>query len=209
MKKAISLTVMILISLCYLSSMALAYSFNISTEYSSGDQITFNINFLTDETVSLNAYGLSFVYNSDDLEYHSYNNAAPAGLFPDFPSGLTGKMGADIATTPGILENFNAGAFGSGIVLNTDTYLGSITFNVLEGAVADGTDDFDFYLDPSSNISFTANTTNVLTVDNGIETYLSTATFDIGTPAPVPVPSALWLLGTGLVGLAGIRRKTA
>ena len=30
-----------------------------------------------------------------------------------------------------------------------------------------------------------------------------------GMASPVPVPGAVWLLGSGLLGLAGIRRKTA
>lgn len=29
-----------------------------------------------------------------------------------------------------------------------------------------------------------------------------------GTASPVPVPAAVWLLGSGLIGLAGLRRKT-
>jgi len=31
--------------------------------------------------------------------------------------------------------------------------------------------------------------------------------FSYATPAPVPIPGAVWLLGSGLIGLAGIRRK--
>jgi hypothetical protein len=30
-----------------------------------------------------------------------------------------------------------------------------------------------------------------------------------GTYSPVPVPAAVWLLGSGLLGLIGIRRRNA
>jgi hypothetical protein len=51
---------------------------------------------------------------------------------------------------------------------------------------------------------YTINTTT------GTATLLSNTGFDIiglaPAPAPVPIPAAIWLLGSGLVGLIGIRR---
>ncbi len=35
-----------------------------------------------------------------------------------------------------------------------------------------------------------------------------TGTFDIQAAAPVPIPGAVWLLGSGLLGIAGLGRKT-
>ncbi|MBI9088364.1 MAG: hypothetical protein JEZ12_04050 [Desulfobacterium sp.] len=35
-----------------------------------------------------------------------------------------------------------------------------------------------------------------------------TGTFDIQAAAPVPIPGAVWLLGSGLLGLVGLGRKT-
>ena len=46
---------------------------------------------------------------------------------------------------------------------------------------------------------FTDNTGTVLIGDNGP---------DVGAPAAVPIPAAAWLLGTGVLGLAGLRRRS-
>jgi hypothetical protein len=40
-----------------------------------------------------------------------------------------------------------------------------------------------------------------------IPVSVSGGTFDIQAAAPVPVPAAIWLLASGLLGLVGIRRK--
>ncbi len=40
-----------------------------------------------------------------------------------------------------------------------------------------------------------------------IPASVSDGMFDIQVAAPVPVPAAIWLLGSGLLGLVGIRRK--
>jgi hypothetical protein len=51
------------------------------------------------------------------------------------------------------------------------------------------------------------------TVNPDVE-YMATITLDSAgnltiTNSPVPVPGALWLLGSGLLGLVGLRRKNA
>lgn len=68
-----------------------------------------------------------------------------------------------------------------------------------------------YNLSINSNISFLnnaygTNSVNQLVFPNNIDTYseyLFDANIDV---TPTPIPAAFWLLGSGLVGLAGIRR---
>lgn len=48
-----------------------------------------------------------------------------------------------------------------------------------------------------------------ITGDNGVGGYYDAAPALIGTTSIVPLPAAVWLFGSGLVGLAGIARKRA
>jgi hypothetical protein len=56
------------------------------------------------------------------------------------------------------------------------------------------------YWGPTDTVSYYA---TIDMIDNGD----GTADVVIGTMAPVPVPAAVWLLGSGLLGIVGLRRK--
>jgi hypothetical protein len=76
---------------------------------------------------------------------------------------------------------------------------------------ADYFTDRSYYPDPSFDIPLPSNTTGefvkvTLNYLNG-DHYLSLAEVEVfGDPTPVPLPPGVWLFGSGLVGLTGLRR---
>ena len=103
---------------------------------------------------------------------------------------------------------FNFDAYGS--ITSGANKLATITFDIVDKKAWDGVADL---VALASNAD---DATGIQTMDR--ETWdptwvlgsASTLNPDIGVPgAPVPIPGALWLLGSGLLGLVGIRRRTA
>jgi hypothetical protein len=80
------------------------------------------------------------------------------------------------------------------------TEFSSSTFKNAGYFETDGTPDLDF------GVNFS--TVSISNADNGAQTV-----FAIWTPvtatSPVPIPAAIWLFGSGLLGLVGIARKKA
>ena len=95
-----------------------------------------------------------------------------------------------------------------------DYLLGSFTMALLEGAVQDGEADVWFPEYPYENFNPYGLMIRVLHENGGNLKYdalnsgghlLNGAGLDVGSP--VPVPGAVWLLGSGIAAVAGIRRK--
>lgn len=79
-------------------------------------------------------------------------------------------------------------------------------FNNIQNAYWSGTESSTF---PTNAYSFNFLSGNQGTVGKGVARF-GWAVHDGDVPAVVPVPAAVWLFGSGLVGLIGIaRRKTA
>jgi hypothetical protein len=92
---------------------------------------------------------------------------------------------------------------GSSITISEDT---SYTFNL-------GSDDLSPYIGSGEVLfSFIANSESrtALTGGNGLQAILTSVTGKITAVydfTPVPIPGAVWLLASGLVGLVGLRKR--
>jgi hypothetical protein len=188
-----------IISTCFLSlifsATAMAWHVDISSDYLSGDdQATFNFTLHNSETIEqLSGYRFVFEYDLDELSYLSYTNTP----VPTFFSNLFGEPVDDNGT----ISNFNASAFSKTDLAAGDYQLGSFTFAVSDTAVSDGVSDFNFDLDDFF-FEFVI----------GLDDYSDSTQFiqsqiDVGSAASVPVPSALLLMGTGILGLVCLRRR--
>jgi hypothetical protein len=106
--------------------------------------------------------------------------------------------GLNMAATAGKLALFS-----TGYVANVSTQSSSVA-NLVDLVGFGTTANFSLYPKMTANLSTT--TSALRTTD-----ALGAVTFVAGTPVlpatPTPIPAAAWLLGSGLLGLAGIRRK--
>lgn len=202
-KISIILVAVTLVSFCN------AYSadviLDITSDYSIGDSsITFDLNLTTDTEIQVKGYQLSFDYDEGELSFHSYENLAKT-LFPSDYKFYDHMFKND--PNEGELTFFAAMAQSyvapnwETLSANTTTTLGTFTFDVADGAALNGDSDF---------LMLAPNFMGIKEGGVGISVHINPALehmTDVGSP--VPVPAAVWLLGSGLVGLAGIRRKTA
>ena len=129
---------------------------------------------------------LSFTWHDENLNYFSETMIFTEGtrdtneLYPDLAKvSLDGAM---------VFENIEVGAYGT---TDPSVYEYSLTdLSILE-------DNELTYLIEANKYSSARTDFIVDSVALTIE----------GNPSAVPVPSAVWLLGTGLLGLVGLRRK--
>ena len=176
---------------------------------------------------SINANAAFVNFNGSTFLLESIVSGAVTGtpvehtVSPD-PYTFGGTAGPEITITGGtnILVDFSGFVAGRG---------GSFTYN-LSGATDLGFRFRDFLGDIDAMSLGNITTNNVLksgvsflptdiTIDpdgNSIFVNMlgftvstnSTMSFDVNfTPAPVPVPAAVWLFGSGLIGLAGVARR--
>jgi hypothetical protein len=174
------------------------------------NDMTFEVWFNTQsDTVLLDSYGLDFVYDVGEMNWDAavFTNNAPSPL-------ISNMMGDMYENSSGSLWNFNAATFGAGPTLGPETriQLGSITFDLYDpdSSVEDGNQDLEFDLS-SQNLIVTLNVNDAGMTEykamDGTFQYAYGEALDVGDP--VPVPGALWLLGSGIVGIVGLRRKRA
>lgn len=196
--KKICFLLLLITSLLFVNSANAAPAFIIEQSSVEGQ---FDLMFRTDTDVTLMGYTFGFTYDVTELSFTSYTNTPPTGFIPDFPAPLN-------SDTAGVLSDFNALGFSTTITAETgEVQLGSFSFDILDGAVQDGLADFDWYLEYNM---LTYNIDGV-TFDNSlgsdVRTYLVSGNgLDVGGAA-VPIPSSVFLLGTGIIAVLGISRK--
>ena len=205
MKKIIMIALLLSFSIIISGATAFAdWSFRLDNiDNIDGDSTeTYEIRFLTDETLILANYQLNFRYDTTEMQYVSFTNTAPTGLFGNFFGPLEER-------TPGELWNFNAGVFGPGPELSSDILIGTITFDVFDEPPSVKDSDYDLWFDADSG-GFEA------TVDGEVAYFSDDATeaahLSYGPDmdavgAAVPIPGAVWLLGSCFLGLIGISKK--
>lgn len=134
------------------------------------------------------SYRFDIGFDSAELALHSLS---PLSATEVLPNGFTDITPLSFNSMENTVEWFDGFSFGS-VSLSSPIYYGNIEFDVLN-PIADGNDDFWVTYVTGAGI----------TIDMVIEQPSSIGT-DISA---VPIPGALVLLGSGLLGFAGIRRR--
>lgn len=138
------------------------------------------------------------VYDSTELTYTGYS----------LGDNITGTMGSDYNVETGLLEGnsyISVGrydwSFQGVTIYGGTTYELFTMYFTFNGGTADGS---DVWL-------ATINSTYGVDVGMDLESgYTDTSEYHItGGPdySSVPIPGAVWLLGSGILGLAGVRRR--
>ncbi len=180
-----------------------AFSFDLTTDYVAGDnQAVFDLTFSTDTDAVVSNYAFEFTFDSSELSYVDYTNTPISGFFPQ----MFGAFSWD--QTAGSLDNFNAAGFAPVTVATGDYLIGSFTFDVTN-SIADASEDFSFDT-TDVMFGFIIDGQTYKSANGNLDGVLSTQLTDIApTSSSVPVPGALWLLGSGIAGLAALRRRQA
>ncbi len=167
----------------------------------SGSDNIFEIWFHTDSSVLLDNYQLNFKFDPGEMEYATYKSTPPPPLKELF--------GTPRIDGPGDLRNFtSAFLFGKTPTVSNNIRLGTLTFNILPGAVLDGKKDLWFASTPGFGVTLDGYFYNYKKFKDPAfaAQHLSYGSGLDVVGSPVPVPAAAWLLGSGLLGLLGVRR---
>ena len=163
-----------------------------------GDELTFTVDFEANPAVEFgDAYAFNIGFDVGELFVVSWANVSPGEDWNDF--------GNPNLEEPGFIRNFNGYLnFGAERTMIGDVQLGTVTFELLAGASIDGNPDVWFiqedgfttigYIDPGDSDP-TCHPVDEITGHVGADV------------SAVPIPGAIWLLGSGLLGLIGLRRR--
>jgi hypothetical protein len=169
----------------------------------SGDTMNFDVLFTADgDGDTLTGATLSLGYDATELTFLSY--ATPLGWEEFF-----GPVQDVTLESGSYLANYNQNYPWDGspidVAANQSVSLGTFTFEATAGLAADGLSDL-WVVDEVEVNGLTY--FSIISYNDSYGEYASTLLTAQGADvAPVPVPAAAWLLGSGLLGLIGIRGR--
>ena len=187
-----------------------AWQIEIGDAYDVSGYYAYDIAFSGDATDNLSLVCLSVGYDTDDVSFttvafQDYNDGAlPVANDTWVGGGLPYANDTNNGLVYGIMGEEPLGTSDVFYPVATDqTLLFTVYFQAADGATVDDSSVYFVYGDDL----------NVLAAD-GIEVngnyYVDhelSITADTIIVAPVPVPAAVWLMGSGLFGLLGLRRR--
>ena len=139
------------------------------------------------------------VHYNVDFVHSTFNDiwSAPRSGDPLFWGDSSGALGASVAINTVLNEEIINPEIGPPLILDLD---GDVYFVP-----------FQLYPEDSSEVDNIHNYTNMVPVwknhDSFVRVDKNASWYHCATFVAVPIPGALWLLGSGLIGIVGIRRK--
>ena len=193
MKKSISIFLFSL-SLVFGANIAMAATISINPTGDliglPGDEITFTVDFEADPAVGFgDAYVFNIGFDTSELSLISWTN--------DYPGGFD-QFSDPYESGSGRIDNFNGYTWDDPLPEIGNAQLATVTFELLAGANIDGNPDVWFIDIPDlTTIGYDGEYYQVADI-TGHEGADVTA---------VPIPCAALLMGSGLIGLVGIRKR--
>jgi len=136
-----------------------------------------------------------------DVRYRAVDQAAGEGL--QWTVSTEGYQ--DIQVQLGVFTSVNFP--GSGVTFSFDYYNNELTWIEATTPIYDGTNTWaTFYLSPGVDANDLSSFAFRLLLDSGSAGGITYDWVEV-TGTPVPIPAAAWLLGSGLIGLIGLRRR--
>ncbi len=167
-----------------------------------GQEFTFDLNFTASEQIFVDGWDLEFTFDTNEIQA-VYDTSGPEPLHHweiDFNNEVASKLYAN--------ANNETGWFRAAAGNLTDYYqieadqtvtFATLIFEVVAVEAFDGEPDLSI-IEQTGNFGLSHYPGN-----SPILNMNAADGADVGSP--VPIPAAAWLLGTGLLGLVGIRRN--
>jgi hypothetical protein len=132
--------------------------------------------------------------------------AVGPNAFANSGNNVTGTLPGSVSFTNGIVETND---YNHGITFGNNLHFSLLLPNGTS-QIAGSTFSLGLYQDALGSTPLKTVDGTLFSINLNADGTASTSIADGGTnvtPTPTPIPAAFWLLGSGLAGLAGLRRK--